>query len=527
VQHLKAYASQDPLNQDCIDPRYNLVSPKGKAPNVEDLGGKWAVPGYDVNKYRDFETALLNNDTYGQYIVNMVNRIKDISTNILPPPETPAKIKEVKGNNIGYKGVDYTITANATSPDGVEYKYWLADRETNEWKLLKDYSELNSYTWKPDKVGKYRLVVHVRGKNSTKKYDDYGYKDIEVKVLPPAKMIGIKASSIGCVGQDYIMIANATGANGVEYRYWLNDKQTNEWKLLRDYSEFNSYTWKPDKVGKYRLVVHVRDKSSIKEYDDYAYKDVEANNYILYNKTIMLDPGHGGSWPNGNPGSVNNNLNIAEKDLNNSLTKRIAKKLTDLGAKVIYTRLPDKEIDPSLEKRAQLVNEKKPDLFLSIHHDGSTNKSASGISTHYSSYRPGIETKDAYVIYKGKKYPFVKEVKNWSGGNSGIMYLENGVKVTRRINDVMVYDSTPSDAAVKSKKFAEDLFKSIYSLGFSKNSYIKDHNLYMTRWTNVPSVLLEAGFVTNDKEVLRISNPTFQDKIAEKAVEAIKKFFSY
>ncbi len=44
VQHLKAYASTDPLNEACADPRFNLVS-RGVAPNVEDLNGKWAVPG--------------------------------------------------------------------------------------------------------------------------------------------------------------------------------------------------------------------------------------------------------------------------------------------------------------------------------------------------------------------------------------------------------------------------------------------------------------------------------------------------
>ena len=44
VQHLKAYASTEPLVNDCVDPRFHLVS-RGIAPTVEDLAGKWAVPG--------------------------------------------------------------------------------------------------------------------------------------------------------------------------------------------------------------------------------------------------------------------------------------------------------------------------------------------------------------------------------------------------------------------------------------------------------------------------------------------------
>ena len=44
TQHLKAYATTDPLNNPCIDPRFNLVS-RGCAPKTTDLNGRWAVPG--------------------------------------------------------------------------------------------------------------------------------------------------------------------------------------------------------------------------------------------------------------------------------------------------------------------------------------------------------------------------------------------------------------------------------------------------------------------------------------------------
>ena len=55
VQHLKAYASTASLNNACVDPRFNLVS-RGIAPNLEDLDGRWAVPG----------------NGYGEGIYNMI-----------------------------------------------------------------------------------------------------------------------------------------------------------------------------------------------------------------------------------------------------------------------------------------------------------------------------------------------------------------------------------------------------------------------------------------------------------------------
>ena len=45
IQHLKAYANQEPLNNECVDPRFSLVS-RGSAPDVISLGGKWAAQGY-------------------------------------------------------------------------------------------------------------------------------------------------------------------------------------------------------------------------------------------------------------------------------------------------------------------------------------------------------------------------------------------------------------------------------------------------------------------------------------------------
>ena len=58
VQHLKAYASKDALSQECVDPRFALVT-RGRAPLLEDLNGRWAVPGAN----------------YGQSIARIVDKI--------------------------------------------------------------------------------------------------------------------------------------------------------------------------------------------------------------------------------------------------------------------------------------------------------------------------------------------------------------------------------------------------------------------------------------------------------------------
>ncbi|WP_321024797.1 N-acetylmuramoyl-L-alanine amidase [Eisenbergiella porci] len=69
IQHLKAYASTEPLVMKCVDPRYKYVN-KGCAPTWEQLSGKWAVPGY--SGYNNFADAWAAKDTYGHHIVKML-----------------------------------------------------------------------------------------------------------------------------------------------------------------------------------------------------------------------------------------------------------------------------------------------------------------------------------------------------------------------------------------------------------------------------------------------------------------------
>ncbi len=83
IQHLKAYASTDPLMQACVDPRYKHVS-KGCAPTFERLAGKWAVPGY--SGYHDLAAARAAKDSYGDHIAQLLNKIVS-SDDVAPQPD--------------------------------------------------------------------------------------------------------------------------------------------------------------------------------------------------------------------------------------------------------------------------------------------------------------------------------------------------------------------------------------------------------------------------------------------------------
>lgn len=86
IQHLKAYASTDNLANFCVDPRFKYVN-RGSAIYLEDLAGKWAVPGYDRSKYTSLDKALKANDSYGQKIYRTIEKVKSYNTTLdyIPP----------------------------------------------------------------------------------------------------------------------------------------------------------------------------------------------------------------------------------------------------------------------------------------------------------------------------------------------------------------------------------------------------------------------------------------------------------
>ncbi|WHX40252.1 cell wall-binding repeat-containing protein [Mesobacillus sp. AQ2] len=242
----------------------------------------------------------------------------------------------------------------------------------------------------------------------------------------------------------------------------------------------------------------------------------------LEGKTIMLDPGHGGK----DPGAVKNGY--YEKTLNNQFTEKLAAKLKAMGAKVLFTRQPGQDIFLDLADRTSIANKTTANLFISIHHDSNVSTSPRGLSTHYSSYRPAIETKDVYVLSSGVKYPFVREdterkvfiVKSGSTYKS-LSYQGNNV----------AYDPTPSLQAQDSKVLAQNFAKALVYPGIGitttySSTGTKDHNLFVTRWTKMPSVLIELGFISNPTEVKLLASQSVQDKRAQALANSIKSFYS-
>ena len=211
----------------------------------------------------------------------------------------------------------------------------------------------------------------------------------------------------------------------------------------------------------------------------------------IHKAIVVLDAGHGGF----DPGAVYFGVN--EKDINLELTKYVGAILENSGMTVFYTRQSDVSLGDttrlSLAARTNYANSINPDVLLSIHHDAA-GSSTEGTSTHYSTYRPLVDNTGVYSAdYQGSS---------------------------------IYRDSSPCDAAVKSEKLAKLIQSKLTQLGFSDKG-ANDHNLYVTKNVTMPSVLLEAGFMSNYSELQKIKSSSFMRAMAQKIADAISEYTNY
>ena len=198
-----------------------------------------------------------------------------------------------------------------------------------------------------------------------------------------------------------------------------------------------------------------------------------------YTKVIFLDPGHGGR----DSGAFY--YNIAEKDLNMQIYKKLRKELEGLGYTVLTSRESDVYVD-FVTERSKMVNKTNSDMFISIHFNA-TSSSASNIS--------GIQT---YSYEQNPDYP-AKINSQWHNH---------------------------PDRISESNRLAAAIHSSLLAETGAKNAGLLHGSFAVLRETNKPAVLLELGYMSNFDENQRIRNDAYQNKLVKGIVKGIQKYYA-
>ncbi len=201
----------------------------------------------------------------------------------------------------------------------------------------------------------------------------------------------------------------------------------------------------------------------------YAIGIVKATTLPLLGKVIYLDPGHGGK----DPGAVWGNT--YESDINLQLCLSLQMELEKNGAIVYLTRYGDYDLSANnamlrkrsdLSRRVNIINRSLADLYLSIHLNADVSST-------------------------------------WKGAQ------------------VFFDDINPKNEEI-AKVLQEQFRKDLNTNRDCKN--INDHYLYSR--VNIPGVLIEAGFISNDNERYLLKQTEYQQKVSKTIVKGIVNYFA-
>ena len=227
------------------------------------------------------------------------------------------------------------------------------------------------------------------------------------------------------------------------------------------------------------------------------------------NFKVVLDAGHGGT----DPGNLGNGY--YEKDIVLKIALAVGKLLEKDGdIEVIYTRKDDTFIE--LHERGTIAQNSKADLFVSIHCDAFQSQSAYGAGT----FVLGLHENDRNFEIAKKENQVILLEDNYKEKYGGFDPNSPEAVIGLTLMQEEYLDQSLTLAALIQKNVVEDLNR--------KDRLVKQAGFLVLRNTFMPSVLIEAGFLTNKSEGAYLSSKKGQDEMAKaiyKAIRAYKKQF--
>src|SRR5215469_3613321 len=206
---------------------------------------------------------------------------------------------------------------------------------------------------------------------------------------------------------------------------------------------------------------------------------------------IVLDAGHGG-WDLGTVGRKG----LLEKDLTLDITERVGTLLEEnLRAQVTYTRTDDSYLP--LEKRAEIANLARADLFVSVHANYSDLATARGVETYYTNTYSSVKART------DGEDPALKQV-NWTG-----------VDIRAKVTD--------------SHRLASDIQQALYDRLRSRNPDIRNRGVKEAQYvvltgTQMPAVLAEVSFVSSPADEDKLQSSEYRQHIAEALFNGIARY---
>jgi len=221
-------------------------------------------------------------------------------------------------------------------------------------------------------------------------------------------------------------------------------------------------------------------------------------------KIIVLDPGHGGVDPGaiGVSGVYEKNITLA---MGRELKEVIEKKY---GYKVYLTR--NRDVFIPLRDRVKIARKYDADLFLSIHADSARNRKAKGLSV-YTLSETASDKEAAALAEKENKADIV----------AGLNFAEH----SKEVSDILL-NLAQRETMNRSAEFAGFMVQEMRKSTHTLDNTHRFAGFAVLKAPDVPSVLMELGYLSNPSEEKELQRKDYRKKLAVSAAKAIDRYFS-
>ncbi|MCX7090014.1 MAG: N-acetylmuramoyl-L-alanine amidase [Legionellales bacterium] len=221
---------------------------------------------------------------------------------------------------------------------------------------------------------------------------------------------------------------------------------------------------------------------------------------------VVLDPGHGGH----DPGAIG-----SKRTHEKEVVLAIAKKLKTLidqqpGMRAVLTRNGDYYI--GLRERMAIARRHNADLFIAIHADAFENHNSHGASVFALSQR-GATSEAARWLAAKENY------SELGGVNLSKLHDQNGM-----IRSVLI-DLSQTATISASVQLGHQVLHGLNHITTLHSHKVEQARFMVLKSPDIPSVLIETGFISNQREEMNLTNPRYQTQLCQAIMGGIKTYF--
>ncbi len=222
---------------------------------------------------------------------------------------------------------------------------------------------------------------------------------------------------------------------------------------------------------------------------------------------VVVDPGHGGK----DPGAVGSK-GQREKDVVLSIAQLLAKRLKrEKGFDVKLVRNDDFFVP--LRKRVDIARQHKADMFISVHADAAPRLTASGASVYALSEGGATSATARFMAQRENGADLL--------GATTLLNLKDKDPMLAGV----ILDMSMNATIASSLQLGSSVLGSLQSITSLHQKRVEQAGFAVLKSPDVPSILVETGFISNAQDAQRLVTARHQQAVADGLFEGLKKYF--